>query len=337
MKRLIALVGLLFATIAVAADNPIGCSGANCKVVIETRDGSNVKVVAAQFSGASLSTNRESTSGALAEGVWSAYGSAGNAHPSLQVRSARGTLLSPTATQANDILGQFGGRGYGTSAFGSGDRASIKFVAGTSNWNDTDQAGSLQFFINPAGTSELKAGEILQTGAWTAGPSAAASHVSLNHQFNGNQLTLENDNTTGAADGGVAQLTLRSSVGSGGPTLIWMDTSQNATGWALGSDGVSATSDFVIASNGSASLSTGVRLSIHAGGGTVFNSVAGAYGATTTGTTTCTSACQTDDGTRGFEAASGACLQGWRVDTYAPITCADATSVNKRCYCVGAN
>ncbi len=35
MKRLIAFLGLLFATAALAADNPIGCSGASCKIVLQ--------------------------------------------------------------------------------------------------------------------------------------------------------------------------------------------------------------------------------------------------------------------------------------------------------------
>ena len=39
-------------------------------------------------------------------------------NPTLNLVSSRGTVSSPTATQSGDILGNFGAKGYGTSAFG---------------------------------------------------------------------------------------------------------------------------------------------------------------------------------------------------------------------------
>lgn len=49
MKRLIVLLGLLFATAAMAADNPIACSGASCGITVNTRDGSSVSSDVGKF------------------------------------------------------------------------------------------------------------------------------------------------------------------------------------------------------------------------------------------------------------------------------------------------
>jgi hypothetical protein len=48
MKKLLLLL-TLFSTVALAADKTVGCLGASCKVVFETRDGSNVKANSTQF------------------------------------------------------------------------------------------------------------------------------------------------------------------------------------------------------------------------------------------------------------------------------------------------
>jgi hypothetical protein len=59
------------------------------------------------------------------------------------------------------------------------------------------------------------------------------------------------------------------------------------------------------------------------------------YGAVSSGTNTCSTACSNQDGAVGLDADSGSCLAAWRGDTGAGITCADATSVAKRCLCAG--
>ncbi len=58
------------------------------------------------------------------------------------------------------------------------------------------------------------------------------------------------------------------------------------------------------------------------------------YSVGTTGTTTCTARCAAAE-PASLDVDSGACLSGWRSDTNAPITCADATSIAKSCLCAG--
>jgi hypothetical protein len=69
-------------------------------------------------------------------------------------RAARGTPLSPTAVQANDVLGGLAVRGYGATGFGQG-RGQVMYRA-AENWTDTAQGTYLQFTTTPLGT-----------GAWT--------------------------------------------------------------------------------------------------------------------------------------------------------------------------
>lgn len=57
-------------------------------------------------------------------------------------RSARGTQAAPTASQTDDVLGNFGGRGYGATAFSSSSRSRIQFLAAEA-WSDAAQGGYL--------------------------------------------------------------------------------------------------------------------------------------------------------------------------------------------------
>lgn len=56
MKRFLSLLILLFATNLIAADHPVACSGANCKVIVETRNGSSTKVTAISAAGTGVVT-----------------------------------------------------------------------------------------------------------------------------------------------------------------------------------------------------------------------------------------------------------------------------------------
>lgn len=75
MKKLLLL--FLLATPAFAIDKPIPCDGASCKLKFETRDGSNVKVSAGQFSSTGLTllsnTTGDSNLGTISSVVNGAY------------------------------------------------------------------------------------------------------------------------------------------------------------------------------------------------------------------------------------------------------------------------
>ena len=68
-------------------------------------------------------------------------------------RSARGTQAGPTATQHGDVLGAFGGMGYGTTTFGDVQAAIAGFAA--ENFTDTAAGASLVFGTTPLGTVDL--------------------------------------------------------------------------------------------------------------------------------------------------------------------------------------
>jgi len=63
--------------------------------------------------------------------------SSGN-FPFFSGRRARGTIASPSAVQANDLLMRYGGAGYGATSFPAGNRATLEFYA-AENWTDTAQ------------------------------------------------------------------------------------------------------------------------------------------------------------------------------------------------------
>lgn len=82
-------------------------------------------------------------------------GSAGAVLGALPVvyRAARGTMTSPSAVQADDILGGLAVRGYGTTRF-SGGRGQVMFKA-AENWTDAANGTYLSFATEPLGSSTV--------------------------------------------------------------------------------------------------------------------------------------------------------------------------------------
>jgi hypothetical protein len=75
-------------------------------------------------------------------------------HSDFLFRAARGTLASPSASQADDIIGQIQARGYGTTGFAATARASIRLMA-AENWNDSAQGAYLSFLTTRKTTANL--------------------------------------------------------------------------------------------------------------------------------------------------------------------------------------
>lgn len=69
-------------------------------------------------------------------------------------RRADGTAASPSAVQLDDGLGFIGARGYGATAYSSGNRANIKFGVG-SNWNDANHETYVALSVTPNGSTTL--------------------------------------------------------------------------------------------------------------------------------------------------------------------------------------
>lgn len=83
----------------------------------------------------------------------------GSARPSTIMRTSRGTISAPTATQASDLLGYHAFRGYGVSAW-SGNAAYIGATA-TENFTNSANGASIDFFTTPNGTTAPR-----QAGSW---------------------------------------------------------------------------------------------------------------------------------------------------------------------------
>jgi len=96
-------------------------------------------------------------------------------------RFARGTLLSPTATQSGDTLSVISGRGYGTSQFAAASTGVMNIVAGE-NFTNTSNMTYLQFQATPTGSvTSAEHMRVAATGV-TLGPQSASTDL---HTVNG--------------------------------------------------------------------------------------------------------------------------------------------------------
>lgn len=79
----------------------------------------------------------------------------GSAYGLIAGRTARGTVVSPTATQNNDILMRVAGNGWGTTGFAPLGVARIDIVA-TENYSDTNRGSKIVFYNVPDGTNTVQ-------------------------------------------------------------------------------------------------------------------------------------------------------------------------------------
>lgn len=78
------------------------------------------------------------------------YGTASTSN--IALRKGRGTSSAPTAVQANDILGTYGARGYGTTGYLSTSTGLVRFYA-AENFTDTAQGTYATIFTTANGTT----------------------------------------------------------------------------------------------------------------------------------------------------------------------------------------
>ena len=88
--------------------------------------------------------------GALTRITQDAYGT--GFYPAYTGRAARGTAASPTASQTDDDLSQFTGRGYGASAFGSNSTGILAFHA-AENFTNTAQGTYASILLAATGAT----------------------------------------------------------------------------------------------------------------------------------------------------------------------------------------
>lgn len=97
---------------------------------------------------------------------------------------ATGTLASPTASVANDILGFYSSRGYGATGFGAASTGALNFVA-QETFTDSSMKTDMVAMVTPTGSvTAAEAFRVSSTGV-TLGPQSASTAV---HTINGGQV-----------------------------------------------------------------------------------------------------------------------------------------------------
>ena len=86
--------------------------------------------------------------------IFDSFSTDGSAYGLIAGRTARGTVVSPTATQNNDILMRMAGNGWGTTGFAPLGVARIDIVA-TENYSDTNRGSKIVFYNVPNGSNTV--------------------------------------------------------------------------------------------------------------------------------------------------------------------------------------
>ena len=84
--------------------------------------------------------------------ILDSYSTAGNAYSIIAGRQARGTALSPSASQSGDVLSRFSGNGYGATGYSPLGVGRMDFVA-AENYTDTNKGSYIQFSVVPVGSN----------------------------------------------------------------------------------------------------------------------------------------------------------------------------------------
>ena len=86
--------------------------------------------------------------------IFDSFSTDGSAYGLVAGRTARGTVVSPTATQNNDILMRMAGNGWGTTGFAPLGVARIDIVA-TENYSDANRGSKIVFYNIPNGSNTV--------------------------------------------------------------------------------------------------------------------------------------------------------------------------------------
>lgn len=151
--------------------------------------------------------------------------------PSLQLQSARGSIGSPTALQANDYMFVLAGYGYNGSTY---TQAGSIFSQATETFSTGHAGTQLQFYTIPTGTATL--GEALRlqaSGGASIGPANTATDPGINNIlvtdiFTNNATFMHRSKTTLTNGAGVGAGTITNAPSAGNPTK-WIAIDDNGT------------------------------------------------------------------------------------------------------------
>jgi len=86
--------------------------------------------------------------------IFDSFSTDGSAYGIIAGRTARGTVVSPTATQNNDVLMRLAGNGWGSTGFAPLGVARIDIVA-TENYTDSARGSKIVFYNVPNGSNTV--------------------------------------------------------------------------------------------------------------------------------------------------------------------------------------
>jgi hypothetical protein len=87
--------------------------------------------------------------------IFDAFSTDGSAYSVVAGRTARGTVVTPTATQNNDVLMRFSGNGWGTTGFAPLGVARIDIIA-TENYTDSARGSMIKFYNMATGSNTIQ-------------------------------------------------------------------------------------------------------------------------------------------------------------------------------------
>jgi hypothetical protein len=87
--------------------------------------------------------------------IFDSFSTDGSAYSIVAGRTARGTVVSPTATQNNDVLMRFAGNGWGTTGFAPLGVARIDIIA-TENYTDSARGSKIVFYNIANGSNTVQ-------------------------------------------------------------------------------------------------------------------------------------------------------------------------------------
>jgi hypothetical protein len=164
--------------------------------------------------------------GAIAASLVDGFGT--NGIPVFNTRYARGTAASPSAVQANDILGILGGVGYGSTAYSLAN-VEVRFSA-AQNFTDTAQGTRVSLFTTPNGSTGASLTEALRVdqdksttafGLLKAGPTPSTVATDGLLLLSGNSQTLPDHDPALAAN---ERWLIQMGLGNGLPGGFGIDT-----------------------------------------------------------------------------------------------------------------
>lgn len=193
MRNVFLLFSFLISSITFAADRVIPCDGANCKIIFETKNGSNVKVQAAQIDGTGVMSFPNAGGGMVPAGTIIAF--AGASTPAGYLPCDGAAVSQTTYAALYAALGstwdtaakQDGTGGNWTSPGGGNFRVPDlrgQFLRGTGTSSRSDGSGDVSVTLGSMRN------DTTNKNGLTA--SAAASSVSVSgnkNQFNTNQTS----------------------------------------------------------------------------------------------------------------------------------------------------